>query len=111
MDNFKQGELGAALAGKRKNSLVDDIIDKPSLAIWLDCTDETISYYQKEKALPFIPLGRKTYFSVKEVYAWLIERQTTLVPEKEEIINSDNGNGKKKQGLAERSKGLDEVAV
>ncbi len=99
MDNFKQGEPGAALAGKRKNSLVDDIIDKPSLAIWLDCTDETISYYQKEKGLPFIPLGRKTYFSVKEVYQWLIERQTTLMPEK---INSDNGNGKKKQGLAKR---------
>lgn len=113
MDNFKQGEIGQALTGKRKNILVDDIIDKPSLAIYLDCTDETISYYQKEKALPFIPLGRKTYFSVKEVYGWLIERQITLVSEKIEKTgtDSDNGNGKKKEGLAERSEGLDEVAI
>ena len=103
--DFKQGEIGQALTGKRKNILVDDIIDKPSLAIYLDCSEETISYYQKEKALPFIPLGRKTYFSIKEIYGWLIERQTTLVPRKVGIADSDNGNGKKKQGLTGKVEG------
>lgn len=111
MEDFRQGEMGQALAGKRKNILVDDIIGKPNLATYLDCTEETISYYQKEKGLPFVPLGRKTYFSVKEVYAWLIERQTTLVPEKVNAADSNNGDGKKKSGMGKRSKGLDETSI
>ncbi|GAI16678.1 unnamed protein product, partial [marine sediment metagenome] len=52
--------------------------------------------YQKAMGLPFIPLGRDTYFSVKSVYKWLIDKEIMLIPEKEQ----------KKEGLTRTSKGL-----
>jgi len=93
---YKANNMGDALKGKRKNPLIDDIIDKDTLAEYIGCDPDTITYYQKTKGLPFIPLGRDTYFSVKTVYKWLIDREMTLVPEKEQ----------KKEGLAKLSKGL-----
>ena len=98
---FNQGEMGQALAGKRKNLLVDDIINKACLAIYLDCTEETITYYQKEFGLPFIKVGSKTYFSIKSTYNWLIEREKTLVPEEE----------LKKEGEGKPSKGLEKIEI
>lgn len=93
---YKANNMGDALKGKRKNPLIDDIIDKDTLAEYIGCDPDTITYYQKTKGLPFIPLGRDTYFSVKTVYKWLIDREMTLVPEKEQ----------KKEGLTKPSKGL-----
>ena len=80
---YKANNMGDALKGKRKNPLVDDIVDKDTLADYIGCDPHTITYYQKEKGLPFIPLGRDTYFSVKSVYQWLIKRETSLLPEKD----------------------------
>ena len=88
--------LEFALKGKRKNALVDDITHKAALAECLGCTEETITYYQKQLGLPFIPVGRDTYFSIKSIYKWLMEREQTLLPEKE----------LKKEGLTKPSKGL-----
>ncbi len=97
--SYKGNNMGEALKGKRKNPLVDDIIDKETMAEWLGCETRAITYYQKGKGLPFIPLGRDTYFSVKSVYKWLMEREQILLPEKE----------LKKEGLTKGSKGLDKV--
>jgi len=83
MSNYESGTLDIALKGKRKNPLVDDIVDKPSLALYLDCHEETIRNYQKEFGLPFIKIGSNTYFSIKSVYKWLMENERTLLPEKE----------------------------
>jgi len=98
---YKANNMGDALKGKRKNPLVDDIIDKDTLADYIGCEPRAISYYQKEKGLPFIPLGRDTYFSVITVYEWLKAREITLVPEKEQ----------KKEGLTRTSKGLDKIEI
>lgn len=89
-------DVGEALRGKRKNPLIDDIVDKPNLACFLLKTEETITKYQKEEGLPFIPVGKETYFSVKAVHKWMLGRQMTLVPDKEKI--------KKNGGLGKRSK-------
>ena len=94
--------VGEALSGRRKNCLIDDIVDKENLAIFLGRTEESITYYQKEYGLPFIPLGRDTYFSIKIVYRWLKDREVTLVPEKE---------GQKKKGMAKTSKGSKTQAI
>jgi len=67
--------LDKALKGTRKNPLIDDIITKEGLAEFLGCTPETITYYQKEYALPFIPVGRDTYFSTRSVHKWFMSRQ------------------------------------
>jgi len=83
MSNYQNGNMDKALTGKRKNPLVDDIIDKPSLAEYLNQTEETITSWQKEYGLPFISIGRQTFFSIKSIYEWLIERERTLLPEKE----------------------------
>lgn len=93
--------LDIALKGKRKNSLIDDIIDKDALADYLGCEPRAITYYQKTMGLPFIPLGRDTYFSIKNVYNWLLEREKTLLPEKE----------LKKEGKGKTLKGLDKVEI
>ena len=93
--------LDIAVKGKRKNPLIDDIIDKDALADYLGCEPRAITYYQKTMGLPFIPLGRDTYFSVKNVYKWLIEREKILVPEK----------GLKKEGEGKTSKELAEVEI
>ena len=93
---YKANNMGDALKGKRKNPLMDDIIDKDALADYIGCETRAITYYQKTLGLPFILLGRDTYFSVKTVYKWLKAREMTLVPEKE----------LKKEGLAKPSKGL-----
>jgi len=98
---YKDSNMGDALKGKRKNPLVDDIVDKDTLAEYIGCDPDTITYYQKTKGLPFIPLGRDTYFSVKTVYKWLKASEMTLVPEK----------GQKKEGLTRTSKGLGEVEI
>ena len=96
MGKYENGNMDKALTGKRKNPLVDDIVDKPSLALYLDCHEETIRNYQKEFGLPFIKIGSNSYFSIKSVYKWLMENERTLVPEKE----------LKKEGLTKPSKGL-----
>lgn len=83
MSNYAAGTLGIALKGKRKNAFVDDIIDKPSLAEYLNQTEDTITVWQKDHGLPFINVGRQTFFSIKSIYEWLMEREQTLVPEKE----------------------------
>lgn len=83
--------VGKALEGKRKTCL-DDIIDKDSLSNYLGCDPDTITYYQKTLGLPFIPLGRDTYFSVKTIHKWLVDREMTLVPEE------------KKKGMSKTSK-------
>jgi len=101
VSNYDNGNMDKALTGKRKNPLVDDIVDKPSLAEYLDQTDETITIWQKEQGLPFISVGRQTFFSIKSVYKWLIEKEQTLLSEKE----------LKKEGLTQRSKGLDKVEI
>ena len=88
--------LELALKGKRKNPLLDDIVHKEALAQCFGCDTDTITYYQKELGLPFIKVGRDTYFSIKSIYKWLRERETTLVPEKE----------LKKEAKGKRSKGL-----
>jgi len=88
--------LEFAIQGKRKNPLVDDIIHKGALAECLGCTEQTITYYQKQLALPFISVGRDTYFSIKSIYKWLTEREQTLLPEKE---LEKEGKGKTSKGL------------
>ena len=98
MSNYENGNMDKALTGKRKNLLVDDIVDKPSLALYLNCHEETIRNYQKEFGLPFIKIGSNTYFSIKSVYKWLMERERTLVPEKE---LKKEGQGKTSKGLVE----------
>ena len=90
--------LDIALKGKRKNPLIDDIIDKDALADYLGCEAHAITYYQKNMGLPFIPLGRDTYFSIKNVYKWLIEREKTLLSEKE---LKKEAKGKTSKGLVE----------
>jgi len=99
--NYENGGLDIALKGKRKNHLVDDIIDKPSLAEYLNQTEETITNWQKDYGLPFVSIGRQTFFSIKSIYKWLMEREQTLVPEKE----------LKKEGLTKESQGLDKVEI
>lgn len=101
MGAYDSGNMDKALTGKRKNPLVDDIVDKPSLAAYLDQTEETITTWQKEQGLPFISVGRQTFFSIKSVYKWLKEKEQTLLSEKE----------LKKEGLPQRSKGLDKVEI
>ena len=95
---YKANNMGDALKGKRKNPLIDDIIDKDTLANYIGCEARAITYYQKEKGLPFITLGRDTYFSVKSVYKWLMERERTLLPEKE---LKKEAKGKPSKGLVE----------
>ena len=90
--------LEVALKAKRKNPLLDDIVHKEALAECFGCDNDTITYYQKTMGLPFIPLGRDTYFSIKHVYKWLIEREKTLVPENE---LKKEGEGKTSKGLVE----------
>ncbi len=80
---YKDSNMGKALEGKRKNPLVDDIVDKDTLAGYIGCDPKTITYYQKTLGLPFIPLGRDTYFRVQSIYKWLVEKEVTLVPEQE----------------------------
>ncbi|MBA7702188.1 hypothetical protein ES703_110945 [subsurface metagenome] len=101
MGLYDNGNMDKALTGKRKNPLVDDIVDKPSLAGYLDQTEETITNWQKEHGLPFISVGRQTFFSVKSVYKWVMEKEQTLLSEKE----------LKKEGLTKRSKGLDKIEI
>ena len=91
---YKANNMGEALKGKRKNPLVDDIVDKDTLAEYIGCDPDTITFYQKTKGLPFISLGRDTYFSVKSVYKWLIEREQTLLPEGELKELKKEGEGK-----------------
>ena len=98
---YKANNMGEALKGKRKNPLVDDIVSKDDLAEYIGCEVHCITYYQKNMGLPFIPLGRDTYFSVKSVYKWLIDRKMILAPEKEQ----------KKEGLTKTSKGLDKIEI
>ena len=83
MSNYAAGTLDKALTGKRKNPLVDDIVDKPSLALYLNCHEETIRNYQKDFGLPFIKIGSNTYFSIKSVYKWLMGNERTLLSERE----------------------------
>jgi len=94
--SYKGNNMGEALKGKRKNKLMDDIIDKETLAEYIGCETRAITYYQKEKGLPFISLGRDTYFSVNSVYKWLMEREQTLLPEKE---LKEGAKGKTSKGL------------
>ena len=85
-----------ALKGKRKNPLIDDIITKEALAVCLGCSEKTITYYQQAKGLPYIPLGRDTYFSTRSVHKWFMSREV-------------NENGQepepKKEGMTKTSKG------
>ena len=83
MSNYLTSTMDKALTGKRKNLLVDDIVDKSSLAEYLNQTEETITNWQKEHGLPFISIGRQTFFSIKSIYEWLMKREQTLLPEKE----------------------------
>jgi len=101
MGHYDNGNMDKALTGKRKNPLVDDIVDKPSLAEHLDQTPDTVTVWQKEHGLPFISIGRQTFFSVKSVYKWLMEREQTLLAEKE----------LKKEGLTRTSKGLEKIEI
>ncbi len=101
MGNYENGNMDKALTGKRKNPLVDDIIDKPSLAEYLDQTEDTITVWQKDYGLPFINVGRQTFFSIKSIYKWLIEKEQTLLPEKE----------LKKEGLTKTSKGDNKIEI
>ena len=101
MSIYDNGNMDKALTGKRKNPLVDDIVDKPSLAQYLDQETDTITAWQKEHGLPFISIGRQTFFSIKSIYKWIMEREQTLLSEKQ----------LKKEGLAKGSKGLDKVEV
>ena len=96
---YKANNMGDAFKGKRKNPLVDDIIDKDTLADYIGCEPRAITYYQKEKGLPFIPLGRDTYFSVKSVYKWLMKREQILLPENE---LKKEGKGKNIEGRGQR---------
>ena len=89
--SYQDGGLDTALKGKRKNPLIDDIIDKPSLAVFLDLSEDTITNYQKRYGLPFIPIGEKTYFSIQSVYKWFKENETTLVPKE---IEKNGGSTK-----------------
>ena len=91
MSNYDNGNMDKALTGKRKNPLVDDIVDKPSLAEYLDQETDTITAWQKDYGLPFISVGRQTFFSIRSIYKWLIEREQTLLSEKQ----------LKKEGLTE----------
>ena len=88
--------LDKALKGTRKNPLIDDIITKGGLAEFLGCTPETITYYQKEYGLPFIPVGRDTYFSTRSVHKWFMSRQVNHNGHKPEP---------KKRGMTETSNG------
>ncbi len=101
MSNYENGNMDKALTGKRKNPLVDDIVDKPSLAGYLDQTQDTITVWQRDYGLPFISVGRQTFFSIKSIYKWLIEKEQTLLPEKE----------LKKEGLTKPSKGLEKIEI
>jgi len=101
MGNYENGNMDKALTGKRKNPLVDDIIDKPSLAEYLNQTEDTITVWQKEHGLPFISIGRQTFFSIKSIYKWLMEREQTLLSEKE----------LKKEGLTKTSKGGNKIEI
>jgi len=85
-----------ALQGKRKNPLIDDIITKEVLAICLGCCEKTITYYQQKKGLPYIPLGRDTYFSTRSVHKWFMSRELT-----------ENGQEPepKKEGMTKTPKG------
>jgi len=91
---YKDSNMGKALQGKRKNLLVDDIIDKDTLAEYIGCDPKTITYYKKTLGLPFIPLGRDTYFRVQSIYKWLLERETMLVPEQK-----NGAKGKPSEGV------------
>ena len=91
---YKANNMDVALKGKRKNPLIDDIIDKDALADYIGCESRAITYYQKNMGLPFIPLGRDTYFSINSVYKWFIEREQTLLPEKELKELKKEGEGK-----------------
>ena len=101
VSNYQNGNIDKALTGKRKNPLVDDIVDKPSLALYLDCHEETIRNYQKDFGLPFIKIGSNTYFSIKSVYKWLMQNERTLLPEKE----------LKKEAKGKTSKGGNKVEI
>ncbi len=99
MSSYKANHgLEFAIQGKRKNPLIDDIIHKGALAECLGCTEQTITYYQKQLGLPFIPVGRDTYFSIKSIYKWLLEREQTLLAEKE---LKKEAKGKTSKGLVE----------
>jgi len=93
---YKDSNMGKALQGKRKNLLVDDIVDKDTLAGYIGCDPKTITYYQKTLGLPFIPLGRDTYFRVRSIYKWLIERETMLLPEQKNRAKGKPSKGGKK---------------
>jgi len=93
---YKANNMGDALKGKRKNPLVDDIVDEDTLAEYIGCHSTTIRYYTRKLGLPFIPLGRDRYYSVKSTYNWLISKQKNNGQEKEQ----------KKEGLTRTSKGL-----
>ena len=77
MGGYKASDMGTALKAKRKNPLVDDIIDEETLAQYMGCHSTTIRAYTRTMGLPFIPLGRDRYYSVKNVYKWLMARQIT----------------------------------
>jgi len=108
MGGYKASDMGIALKGKRKNPLVDDIVDEETLAEYIGCHPTTIRYYTRKMGLPFIPLGRDRYYSVKSTYDWLISRQKS---NSVLIIEPGNGNGSKKTPLTKRSKGLVKVEI
>ena len=102
-------DVGEALRGKRKNPLIDDIVDKENLACFLGKTEETITTYQKEEGLPFIPIGKETYFSVKTIHEWMMDRQMTLVPGEEKIIKNGGLDKRSRVGKSGSNSGLNGI--
>ena len=84
MGGYKASDMGIALKGKRKNPLVDDIVDEETLAQYIGCHSTTIRYYTRKLGLPFIPLGRDRYYSVKSTYKWLMAKEKNNGHEKEQ---------------------------
>ena len=61
----------AAVEKSTSNNVLKDIITEKALAETFEVSIDTLRGY-REKGLPYIKVGNKTYFSQKSIYIWLL---------------------------------------
>jgi len=61
----------AAVEKSTSNNVLKDIITEKALAETFEVSIDTLRGY-REKELPYIKVGNKTYFSQKSIYIWLL---------------------------------------
>jgi len=72
--------------GKSKSPLIDIIPEEILARDIFGCENaKTVYEWRRNYGLPFIPLGRDTYYSETQVYRWLLSLQKQIV--------KDPGNG------------------